>query len=374
MVKKLVAKKPAKFVHMTQVEIDQAKRWTTEEGLTPHAIAKRLKRDPPTVRRHLVPTKKGRASKPKGRPPMSPADYAKCNKALVRMQKAVKAKNEITVSMVIEKAGVDYCEKTVRKYFRKDGKPFRKLREKPLLTPDDVKSRKRFTTKHYKKPKASWSKTPKAIIDNKRFPMYLDLKGRQYAARRSCRGAYRSGKDAVQDHLVKPKATLKFPAQGVIVAAGVIKNRIRMWHVIEGRWTATKAAEMYGGPLLKSLKKAYPGSKKFEVLEDNDPAGYKSHAAQAKKKEVGIEVMELPPRSPDLNVLDYCLWAEISRRLRNQEAAFPANKKESKEQFLARLRRTALGLPTALVKRAVQDMKRRCTLIKEAKGYLIDED
>ena len=224
--------------------------------------------------------------------------------------------------------------------------------------------------------KASWSKQPHAVIDNKRFPMYLDAKGRNHAARRSVRGAYRSGKEAVQGHLVKPKGgSLKYPTQGIMVAAGVIKNRIRMWHTIEGRWNGNKAAAMYGGPLRKALEKAYPTQAarrncKWLVLEDNDPAGYKSRVAEQKKAEVHMNVMELPPRSPDLNVLDYSLWNAINRRLRKQEAKFRANKKESKVEFMKRLRRTALGLPTAVVKSAVQDMKRRCTLIKDAKAGL----
>ena len=222
--------------------------------------------------------------------------------------------------------------------------------------------------------KASWSKQPHAVIDNKRFPMYLTAKGRDHAARRSVRGAYRSGKEAVQGHLVKPKGgTCKFPAQGIMVAAGVIKDRIRMWHTIDGRWTGNKAAAMYGGPLLKALAKAYPTQAarrncKWIVLEDNDPAGYKSSVAVRKKKEVNINIMKLPPRSPDLNVLDYSLWNAIDRRLRKQEEKFQAKKKETKDEFIKRLRRTALGLPAVVVKKAVQDMKRRCTLIRDAKA------
>ena len=83
--------------------------------------------------------------------------------------------------------------------------------------------------------------------------------------------------------------------------------------------------------------------------------------------------MELPPRSPDLNVLDYSLWAKINQLLREQEAQFHPNKKETMTQFIARLRRTALGLPPSVVRPAVQDMKRRCNLIAKAEGYLIDE-
>ena len=55
---------------------------------------------------------------------------------------------------------------------------------------------------------------------------------------------------------------------------------------------------------MKFLEKAYPthakmvrGKKRhreWSILEDNDPAGYKSTAGKDAKKKVGIDVFELP--------------------------------------------------------------------------------
>ena len=72
-------------------------------------------------------------------------------------------------------------------------------------------------------------------------------------------------------------------------------------------------------------------------------------------------------------MLDYSLWAAINKRLREQERNFPKNKKELKVEFIARLRKTALGLPPSVVRAAVEDMQRRCKLINEAEGRLFDE-
>ena len=91
------------------------------------------------------------------------------------------------------------------------------------------------------------------------------------------------------------------------------------------------------------------------------------------KAEAGLRTLDLPPRSPDLNVLDYSLWHAINVRMRKQEAAFDKSKKESPAEYLAHLRRVALGLPTADVMKAVGDMKRRCAAIAAAKGYVINE-
>ena len=363
------------YTHMQPVEITQARRWKDEGQKISH-VATLLGRDVKTVRKY---TKNRRLQKPAkvGRLPMSKADARKCSTSLLRLQKKAHAEKEVTAAMVKRDSGVPYGEKRIREALRDLGKPFRKLREKPKLTVADVAKRWDFGIKHGGKSAPSWDTSPQAIIDNKKFPMYLNKKAREHAAQRKVRGAYRSGADAVADYLVKPKDTMKFPAPGVIVAAGVIKGRIRFWHVVEGRWNAQKAVKMYS-ELAKVMAKAFPERAatpraKWQVLEDNDPAGYKSRKAVAKKAELGIKVMELPPRSPDLNVLDYCLWHTINTRLRKQEAEFPKNKKESKLEFLARLRHTALTLPPSVVTKAVRSMKRRCQMIAEKKGYLIDE-
>ena len=133
---------------------------------------------------------------------------------------------------------------------------------------------------------------------------------------------------------------------------------------------------MYAGPLEKAMKKAFPGRGERAlgiVLEDNDPAGYKSNLATKTKEECRIQTLDLPPRSPDFNVLDYSLWHAINEKMRDQEANFPADKKETAEEFKQRLRRTALTLPASVVMSAVQDMKRRLGLLHEARGKLINE-
>ena len=48
---------------------------------------------------------------------------------------------------------------------------------------------------------------------------------RRICTRELASGAYRSGADAVQPYLVKPKATLKFPAAGAMVSAGGTEGR-----------------------------------------------------------------------------------------------------------------------------------------------------
>ena len=163
-----------------------------------------------------------------------------------------------------------------------------------------------------------------------------------------------------------------------MVTAAVIKGRIRMWHYVEGKWNAAAAAQMYKGPLQRALRRAYPSlarqrSRKFLVLEDNDPTGYKSRMGIAAKAEARIRSEDLPRRSSDLNVLDYSLWHATNERMREQEKQSPANRKDTKEKYLERLRATALGLPRVVVEEAVRNMHERVRKVVAAKGGLFIE-
>ena len=173
---------------------------------------------------------------------------------------------------------------------------------------------------------------------------------------------------------VKPKNgsnTVKYSED--TVTAGVIKGKIRFWHYVDGRWTAADAERIYH-KLHKALTKAYPSHKgPFTIIEDNDPTGYKSRRGIEAKKKLKIQSDYLPPRSPDLNVLDFSLWHSINVKMRSQEKAFRKSKRETTEEFKARLRRVALSVSEDDVKKAVGSMVRRCATISAAAGELFTE-
>ena len=83
--------------------------------------------------------------------------------------------------------------------------------------------------------------------------------------------------------------------------------------------------------------------------------------------------MSVPKRSPDLNVLDYRIWANINQRMRNAERSWSHSHRESRAEYKGRLMRTALATPRAFIRNAVQDMVRRCELLVEAKGWYFQE-
>ena len=84
---------------------------------------------------------------------------------------------------------------------------------------------------------------------------------------------------------------------------------------------------MHTGPLKAALRRKYPNKRSHQVLEDNDPKGYKSSSGQAATRACKIGVFGIPCRSPDLNPLDYSIWAEVNKRMRQQEANWKNKKK-----------------------------------------------
>ena len=265
--------------------------------------------------------------------------------------------------------------RTIARALRQRNISFRRLREKPMLTAEDIAARKDFAAKYAGKTSAWWQKSVQLHIDVKHFAIYLNGKGRRYVAQIGTRGAYRGLGEKFAKGTVKPNPKLKYNpgVRGVKVLAGVGQGKVLLWHLIESRWNGSVAAAMYKGPVSKALQKAYPSKRRFWVLEDNDPSGFKSSKGMKAKEEAKIDSFDIPKRSPDLNVCDYALWKEVNKRMRLQEKSWPDSKKETRSEFMVRLRRTATRLPTSFVNKAIGNMQDRCERLRAAKGYHIEE-
>ena len=105
-------------------------------------------------------------------------------------------------------------------------------------------------------------------------------------------------------------------------------------------------------------------------MEDNDPTGYKSTRAKTAKVELGIVPIEFPAYSPDLNPLDFSLWSEVEARMAKGDLRL----KETSAQYMGRLRRTALAIPEAVIRRMLADMKPRAESIYANDGGHIPRD
>ena len=233
----------------------------------------------------------------------------------------------VTVSMLKRSTRVKASERTISNALHDRKIVFRKLREKPVLTEADIEERYELAKKYRNRSTTWWLQNLHAGIDGKFFKMYLTCAARLVAARHATSGAYRSPGQGLDGAYVKPQKRVKYNtgAPSSLIVAGVGAGRMLVWHDVPcGRWRGQAAADMYKGPLHKSLIKAWGNKRHFNVLGDNDPTGFKSG-------------------------------------------------KESKMDYMARLRRTAMRLPRSFMNKSIGDMKRRCERLYEAGGGLFEE-
>ena len=89
------------------------------------------------------------------------------------------------------------------------------------------------------------------------------------------------------------------------------------------------------------------------------------------KRRLKYNIMSLPRYSPDLNPLDFCIWADIEKRMLK---GGPKTGKENVEAYKVRLRKVAMATSKALIKKSLLSMHDRIKAVYEAKGGHIDRD
>ena len=369
------AKKQAqqKATRMTPEEKRIARDMHFEQSTRPTDIAAALGRSLSAIARLLA---QKHQPKPVGRPPaLTEKQIDRIEQILNKMVDEADGQYEVTVSMVAKKARVKVGARTVADALHARGVYFRKLREKPILRPEHIKERYAWARKHRGKSQQWWLRNIHVHLDNHHFKVATTHLGRSLLSRRRVRGVYRKKSKSLRSSVVKPSSKLRqnTGSRGVLVAGGVGAGRTLVWHVVDGAWSGEAAANFYKMAVRPALKDAYPGKAKFTLLEDNDPTGNMSKRGRAAKASAGMSVFSIPKYSPDLNVLDYAVWAEVEKRLRRQERAWPKNKKETRGDFIKRLARIAKALPATFVNKSIMDLKRRCELLYKAKGGLFEE-
>ena len=281
---------------------------------------------------------------------------------------------EVTLPMLLRRARVKASERTVANGIHSRGYRFRNLRSKPILTPEDIEERYAWAKKYRSKPAAWWLRTVHVHLDNHVFKRAATGHGRKLLAKRAVRGAYRKKSRSLRPSVVKPNSKLKagFP-KGILKAGGVGGGKVLVWETVDGTWCGARAAKFYADTVLPAVKERYGAKRRYCILEDNDPSGNRSAVAMRAKTSCKLDVLCLPKRSPELNVLDYAVWTEVERRLRAQEKRFPDGKCETRAEFERRVDRVAKALPSTFINKSIMDMKRRCERLYAAEGGLFEE-
>ncbi|CAE7231400.1 F52C9.6 [Symbiodinium sp. CCMP2592] len=347
------------WTKMSEEQRELARDWYSR-GKKPSEIAELLGRDTSTMARLLCMQKQ---PKKQGRPKaLTTAQVDLLERRLDELIVKVDGATTITVETLKKATKSKASTQCILHALHKRNIYFRKLREKPVLTPADIRDRYAFAKKYRGKSKQWWLSNVHAFIDGKHFQVYLTGAERVRAAKHVTFGAYRRPGQGLCKGYVKPKeGNLRHNtgAKGVLLHVGVGAGKVISVQEVAGRWNGNSASVFYK-TLAKDLAKAWPGKRKYTVLEDNDPTGYKSSKGLAAKHEAQIGVLEIPKRSPDLSVLDYAIWKEVNKRLRKQEKTWSGAKRETRPQYLKRLKRTIRNLPKAFLEDSIGDAASGC--------------
>jgi hypothetical protein len=370
--------------HFTDAEQDNMHKWKAQPW-TPNQIHARLAKDrarrgqpapdPTTVRRFVNgKTFKRSAAETRGRKnKLSATNIRTMDRVRDEIITKAKGEREVTWEEIIRKSRVPTVDRsTAAKHMKKSlgVKPHRP-RAKLIRSEADQAERKRICNRLRKLPLKYWTGSVHLFMDNKRWPVPSSAKGKEYLKKSKVRFVIRKANEGLKPGYTKPdKRKHRTNLGGVNFVAGIVKGKVRIWHYFDGAWNSDKAAEVYTDVVAPALVRAYGKKRRFTVLEDNDPTGYKSGEARQAKADLSIVPIEFPTYSPDLNPCDYALWDEVERRMDQQAAP----KNESREAFKARLRRTALAIPPATIYGMLGGMVHRTQSVYENNGGHIPRD
>ena len=77
------------------------------------------------------------------------------------------------------------------------------------------------------------------------------------------------------------------------------------------------------------------------------------------KRQCKFSTLDIPKRSPELNVMDYFVWAEVEKRLGRQERSWADGRKENRADFIRRLKQTVARIPAHVVQDAIGNLADR---------------
>ena len=302
------------------------------------------------------------------------AQINRLDKARNRLIKEADNDYRVTYDDVIEECGMEgvVCKRVVEDALRERGVSYKAPRRKIYVTSEDAKERYKFAKKKVKLPSKFWGEDVHAYVDNKSFPVPLTAKQRKRFRQTQVTGHLRKAAEGLDRGFTKPREAHSFLGiPSVNITGAVARDKIILWHVNVKSWGGKAAAEMYTDHLKPALVKKWGNLKRFRIIEDGDRKGNYSNKGVDAKRAANIYPWKLPPRSPSLMPLDYSIWRRIVQKSLDEA---PPRRTETKEEFLARLRKIATSLSKPYIKKVIAEMKPRLAALKDARGYTPKND
>lgn len=234
---------------------------------------------------------------------------------------------------------------TIRSVLRKQNFHGRVARKKPFISKQNKKKRLEFAKMNKIMDLSFWSKV--LYSDESKFNIFRS-DGRHYVWRKPCT-------EMKQSHV---KATIKHGGGSVMVWGCMSAAGVGNLHFIEGNMDQHQYLRILKQNLAESAEKLGIRDT-FQFYQDNDP----KHKAQNVRLWLLYNcphVMETPPQSPDINVIEH-LWAHLEDKLKERVI-------KTKHDLVTALKEEWAKIDPNFCKNLVESMPRRMAAIVNSKG------
>jgi len=263
------------------------------------------------------------------------------------------ARGECSTAIAIKKKlriddNIDISVRTVRRTLHKHGLVARVKKKKPLLTKKHRQKRLDFAKKHQSWTVEDWSKV--IWSDESKFQLF-GSDGRQYCWKRP--------NEPLKPAHVQP--TVKFGGGRIFVWGCMTWKGIGWMCRINSKLNAQLYVEILEDDLDKTLDYYDLDVKDIIFMQDNDPK-HKAKRTLRWFRQTGLNVLDWPPQSPDLNPIEH-VWNEMDRRLHRSEVEI-----RNKDQLWELAEKIWGELEVEYCQRLISTMPERINDVIKARG------
>lgn len=263
-----------------------------------------------------------------------------------RIVRFVKSKPFSSAKQVKEDLELQVSETTVRRRLREKSLYAHSPRKVPLLTKKHTAKRLQFANQHLNWPIEKWRNV--LWTDESKIVLYGGTGSRQYVRRPS-------NTEFQQKYTIK---SVKHGGAKVMVWGCFSYNGVGPIYKINGIMDQHIYVDILNNVMLPYANEDMP--LKWVFQQDNDPK-HTSHKAKEWFQVNGVEVMEWPAQSPDLNPIEN-LWGDVKKAV---STANPTNA----QQLWEATQQGWYAIPAEKCQCLVDSMHRRCEAVISNKGF-----
>lgn len=320
-----------------------------EEGLSWNQLVSRTGKDRKTLRRICKRVKETGNFKDKprsGRP-------SKLNDRDRRRVVGILRKSKVKTAEAVRKEAsaslhVKVCRNTIAKALKESGFVCRVKRKKPLLTKQHKQKRFAWAKKHETWTVDEWKNV---IWSDETAFMLVNGEGREYC--------WTKQGDVLEEDHVKP--TKKFGGGKVMVWGCITYEGMGFACKVDDIMDANLYSQILRGELMQTIDYYHLDHSEIIFQHDGDPK-HTSNLAQETLNELGLDVMDWPAQSPDLNPIEH-LWNHLKSKLKANDRVFA-----TKEEVWDEIQELMKDENRELCRKFIASMPRRVQAVIQAKG------